>query len=204
MLCRIPRARAVRTLGARSLSASCVQRNLFGGSKTIHPAPNLKAPSGKGESAPDPVDLLKRNDMLMHSQKPRNNIELVRANGFLFSSGVVVTSPDKTGAVTGVVLLDSDVFEVNLDEGYTITNGFLVAFEPLVLSVFSRIHPKPEIVVVGLGKRLRVLSEENRRWFLGLGIQVEVLDSNNAAQIFDLLATERPMVVGGLMMPPNV
>ncbi|CAH2354295.1 putative NADH dehydrogenase [ubiquinone] 1 alpha subcomplex assembly factor 3 [[Candida] railenensis] len=197
-------------LASRQLSYSVPKWNLFGGSKTIHPSPgsgNLSAPSGKGESAPDPVDLIKRNDMLAHSQKPRNNIESVRSNGFLFSSNIIVASPsEETGDIIGTLLIDSDIFEVNLSaNGFNLVNGFIVEFdEKSVLSVFSKIHPKPEIVVIGLGKQSRVLSESNRKYFSSLGIQIEVSDSNNAAQNFDLLATERPNVVGALMLPPNV
>lgn len=197
-------------LSSRSLAYSARRCNLFGGSKTINPTSggaNLEAPSGKGELAPDPVDLIKRNDMLAYSQKPRNNIESVRSNGFLFSSNIFVSSPsEETGDVIGTLLLDSDIFEVNLGaNGFRITNGFMVEFDELtVLTVFNKIHPKPEIVVVGLGKQSRVLSESNRKYFSNLGIQIEVSDSNNAAQNFDLLATERPNVVGALMLPPNV
>lgn len=197
---------------SRLFSCTSKQLNLFGGSKTINQTPgsgNLSAPTGKGESAPDPVDLIKRNDMLAHSQKPRNNIESVRGNGFLFSSNVIITSPDSKGDIIGTLLVDSDIFEVNLGQketsGFSIVNGFIVEFDvSTVLSIFSKIHPKPEIVVVGLGERSRILSENNRKYFSSLGIQIEVSDSNNAAQNFDLLATERPNVVGALMLPPNI
>lgn len=193
----------------RSFSHSAVKLNLFGGSKTIQPktgSGNLTAPTGKGESAPDPVDLIKRNDMLAHSQKPRNNIESVRDNGFLLSSNIIITSPNKNGNVQGTLLLESDAYEVDLSNGgFQIINGFIVEFnEESVLQIFSKIHPKPEIVVIGLGERSRMLSDKNRKYFSSLGIQIEVSDSNNAAQNFDLLATERPNVVGALLLPPNV
>ena len=49
-----------------------------------------------------------------------------------------------------------------------------------------------------------MLSIENRKILTNLGIQLEISDSNNAAQIFDLLATERPNVIGALLLPPNM
>lgn len=166
---------------------------------------DLGAPSQKSETTANPGDLFKKNDILLYSQKPLNYIESVKKNGFHLASNILISSPDDKGNVVGTLLVESEAFEVDLSNGgYTETNGFLISFHDDVLQLFSRIHPKPEILVVGLGKKSRMLAPDNRGYFSSLGIQLEVLDSKNAAQIFDLLATERPNVISALLLPPNV
>lgn len=179
--------------------------DLFGGGKTVYSAPP-SAPGNKLETTSNPVDLLKKNDILMYSQKPLNYIESVKPNGFHLANNILISLPSERGDVIGALLVDTESIEVNLsDGGYKLVNGFIIEFAELsVLSVFSKIHPKPEIVVVGLGKKSRMLLEKNRRFFSDMGIQLEVGDLRHAARIYDLLATERPGVIGALLLPPNV
>lgn len=189
----------------RYLSNSAISFNLFGGKKVINQGQN--APSGKSESTANPADMIKKNDILMFSPKPTNYIESVKNNGFHLANNLLITSPDKQGNITGTLLLDSETFEINLSKpnmGFEIVNGFIVDFHEDILQVFNKVHPKPEICVVGLGSRSRMLSESNRNYFSNLGIQLEFSDSNNAAQMFDLLATERPNVIAALLLPPNI
>lgn len=164
------------------------------------------APSNKLETASNPADLLKRNDILMYSQKPINYIESVKENGFHLANNILITSPNDQGQEVGTLLIENESFEVNLaDGGYKLVNGFIVDFNAeQVLTIFGKVHPKPEIVVVGLGRKSRRLSDESRKYFSQLGIQLEVGDSQNAAKIYDLLATERPGVIAALLLPPNV
>jgi len=194
-------------ISRRNISSSRVHLHLFGGTKQIGGSPKqiLQAPSGKGETSSNPADLFKKNDILMYSDKPINYIESVKENGFYLSNHLLITSPDSQGRIIGGLLYQTESLEVDFTNAYKIINGFIVEFdESEVLHIFSKLHPKPEIVVVGLGKKSRMLSEANRRFFSNLGIQLETGDSNNAAQIFDLLATERPNVIAALLLPPNV
>ncbi|KAK6464058.1 hypothetical protein DFJ63DRAFT_311355 [Scheffersomyces coipomensis] len=195
-------------ISSRYFSNAVIRSNLFGGSKTINQFKQFKfePPSGKGETTANPADLFKKNDILMFSDKPINYIESVKANGFHLTNNLLITSPDKQNNIIGTLMLQSETFEVNLSNGaYEIINGFIVEFsEKEILQVFNKIHPKPEILVIGLGKKSRMLSESNRKYLSNLGIQLEISDSNNAAQMFDLLATERPNTIGALLLPPNV
>lgn len=189
---------ATRTqLRRLSMSPRCA--NLFGGT------PDFKADTPQLQTASSPADLLKKNDVLMYLQKPINYIESIKQNGFHLSNDILITSPNDNGEEIGTLLLEGESFEVNLSHGgYKIINGFQVDFNSkLVLAIFEKVHPKPEILVVGLGKKSRVLLEANRRYFSDLGIQIEVGDSRNAARLFDVLATERPGVIGALLLPPN-
>lgn len=193
--------RSFSSTSRHSFSSTKTSLNLFSGSKKH----GLEAPSGKAETASNPADLFKKNDILMYSDKPMNYIESVKVDGFHLANNLLIKSPDKDGNIIGTVLLHSETFEVDLNDAYKIINGFIVEFdETKVLEIFKKVHPKPELVVVGLGKQSRMLSDVNKRFFSSIGIQLEVGDSNNAAQMFDLLATERPNVIGALLLPPNV
>ncbi|KAG7661486.1 uncharacterized protein J8A68_005064 [[Candida] subhashii] len=147
-------------------------------------------------------DLFKKNDILMYADKPLNYIESLKPNGFHLANTLLITSPNSAGNVNGLVLIDTE----------TILQLNPLRFQPLhiqlkgqnVLNVFERVHPKPEILVIGLGKKSRMLSGENRRFLLDLGIGLEVSHTANAVDVFDLLSTERPHVIGALMLPPNV
>ncbi|CUM45737.1 uncharacterized protein AC631_01614 [Debaryomyces fabryi] len=190
----------------RYFTSSALSFNLFGGKKVVNQT-QLNAPTGKGESTTNPADMIKRNDILMFSQKPINYIETVKSNGFHLANNLLITSPDKEGNIIGTLLLDSETFEINLskpNKGFDIINGFIIDFHEDVLQIFNKIHPKPEICVVGLGCKSRMLSDSTKKYFSNLGIQVDHSDSNNAAQIFDLLATERPNVIAALLLPPNI
>ncbi|CAI5757701.1 unnamed protein product [Candida verbasci] len=178
------------------------RHNLFGG-KSLKPSQQqLFTPpsttSQKSKPPANPSDILKKNDILMYSSKPLNYIESIKKDGFHLANNLLITAP------YGLVLINSESFQVNLENGYKNFKNYLIEFEPSVLEIFKKVHPKPEILVIGLGKFSRMLSENNRLFFSELGIQVEVSDSNNAGQIFDLLATERPGVIGALLLPPNV
>lgn len=194
------------TGGIRRFGASAIRADLFGGTKTVGGSKQiLQAPSGKSETTANPADLFKKNDILMFSDKPINYVESVKDNGFHLSNGIFISSPDKAGNVIGALLYGTESLEIKLNGALKLINKFIVEFdEKEVLSIFEKIHPKPEIICVGLGKKSRMLSESNRKYFSSLGIQLEIGDSNNAASSFDLLATERPHVVAALLLPPNL
>lgn len=187
----------------RTLTISSVLCDLFGRLKTN----NAKQVSNSGPSkaSSNPTNLFKQNNVLMYSEKPVNYIESVRFNGFHLNSNIMISSPDKNGNTIGALLMEKEALEVDFTNSYTISNGYIVDFDVnKVLGIFQKIHPKPEILVVGLGKKSRILSQRNRAFFSSLGIQLEIGDSKNAASSFDVLATERPNVVGALLLPPNV
>lgn len=191
----------------RGFNTSRTRWDLFGGGKQVRGDPKqiLQAPSGKGQTTANPADLFKKNDILMFSDKPINYIESVKHNGFYLANNIYISSPDKLGNIIGALLYQTESLEINLTGCYKLINGFIVEFdEEEILQIFTKIHPKPEILCIGLGKKSRMLSESNRKFFSQLGIQLEIGDSNNAAQSFDLLATERPNVIGALLLPPNV
>lgn len=134
-------------------------------------------------------------------------------------NATTTTSASKNDSAIGLMLLQSEAFEIKLNSNtINIIDDWYVDFKintssssssndgdgDSIIKIFELIHPKPEILIVGLGKKSRMLSIENKNFFSNLGIQLEITNSNNGAKIFDLLATERPNVIGAILLPPNI
>lgn len=188
----------------RRFHTLALRRDLFGGTKQINHK-QVFTPPTKAESASNPADLFKKNDILMYCDKPVNYIETVNNRGFHLANSIMILSPDDKGNHIGALLFTTETYEVNLSNGGFKIDGVVVHFdEDLVLSVFEKMHPKPEIICVGVGSKSRMLSPLNRKFLSGLGIQIEVGDSRRAASLYDLLATERPNTIAGLLLPPYV
>jgi len=141
---------------------------------------------------------LAKYDIYALTEKPENNVEMISNDSIVFSNLKVVRSPN------GALLLNNQIFEINLNE-MTIQNGIVVELGDKVLDIFKIIYPKPELLVVGLGQKSRILGKNTRNKLIELGIRVETSDTRNCALSYDLLATERsPELVGAVMLPPNV
>lgn len=134
-------------------------------------------------------------NVLGDATAPLNNIDTVRRDSIVFSSGTLVRN--KT-----CFLLAGQVLE--FEPKFEIKNGFMVEFAPQSLEFLRLINPQPDLVVIGLGNKSRLLSQVNLKLFQDLGVRVEVTDTKNAAKNFDLLATERPNQIGAILLPPNV
>lgn len=134
-------------------------------------------------------------------------------------NATTTTSASKNDSAIGLMLLHSEAFEIKLNSNtINIIDDWYVDFKintssssssndgdgDSIIKIFELIHPKPEILIVGLGKKSRMLSIENKNFFSNLGIQLEITNSNNGAKILDLLATERPNVIGAILLPPNI
>ncbi|KAA8563845.1 hypothetical protein EYC84_011860 [Monilinia fructicola] len=57
--------------------------------------------------------------------------------------------------------------------------------------VLGCVWPRPDLLILGLGREMRPISPQTRAFINGLGIRIEVADTRNAAAQFNLLATER-------------
>lgn len=215
----------------RNFHTSSPTHNLFGSnpqSKSLRgrlssSPEHLLKPLAKTQVSSNPADMLTQNDILMYSSKPQNYIESIKLNGFHLSNQYFVSSPDSNGDLVGLCLIKSETFEVKLTNkkekkmnsvkgkgglssgDNCILDNHIVTFTDSILQIFAKVHPKPELVVIGTGKKTsRLLNPENRKWFSNMGIQLEVSDSTTAGQIYDLLSTERPGVIGALLLPPNL
>lgn len=145
-------------------------------------------------------------DMYGEMPVPENNIERVDNNGFVFRSGAQIVSTLKNPR--GALLLGSEAFEIDISPDQKNVSGLdhgRVEFGKSILGALSIVHPKPEILVVGLGnQKSRILGPETSEYLRSLGIRVQLSNTENAASDFDLLATERKQQIGALLLPGHI
>lgn len=146
---------------------------------------------------------LEDHDIYDDLAAPLNNIEGLLKNGFKLASGRQVLSRDPQYP-NGLVLLGTEAFQVDLTDGITGLNKGMIELNKDILSIFSLVTPKPELLVVGLGEKSRILGPVTSKYLHGLGIQLQVSNTTHGCSNFDLLATERPGQVAAFLFPPNI
>lgn len=107
---------------------------------------------------------------------PANTVEVVLHNGFRLTSGVRVITDDPINKPLALLLLGTEAFEIDLS-GPGMVSGLdkgFVTLSPEMLGVLEVVHPKPELLVVGLGKKSRLLTPDTRKIITSLGIQIEL------------------------------
>lgn len=134
---------------------------------------------------------------------PLNNIEGIYENGFELASGAKVISKSNDHP-HGLVLLGSESFQVDLTKGIEGLDKGILEFDQSVLGIFDVVLPKPELLVVGLGAKSRILGPKTTKYFHSLGISTHLSNTINGCSNFDLLATERPGQVAAFLLPPNI
>lgn len=149
---------------------------------------------------------LAKYDIYALADKPENNVEMISEDSIVFSNLKVVRSPPVgKGDPVGALLLNNQIFELNLKGIELLHNGVVVELNNEVLDILALVYPKPELLVAGLGKRTRMLGPRTRDRLSKLGIRVETGDTRSSALSYDLLATERsPALVASIMLPPNL
>lgn len=155
-------------------------------------------------------------DVLGHVPTPATSVDACTSDGFHLDNGV------KTEGGAGVLLVGGEAFkwepwrcmDSNSNNGTsTATLGAMLDARRGVLSIPSQslgllelVHPKPDLLIVGTGGRLWMLSKEVRA-YVGevLGCRLDVMDTANAAAAYNLLAKERGVEggagVGALLLP---
>ncbi|RSH93381.1 hypothetical protein EHS25_007737 [Saitozyma podzolica] len=66
--------------------------------------------------------------------------------------------------------------------------------------VFETVVPRPEILLLGTGERVVPAPKAIREYISSLGIQLDVMDSRNAASTYNLL-TEEGRTIGAALCP---
>ncbi|KAH6680425.1 hypothetical protein B0J14DRAFT_265566 [Halenospora varia] len=129
-------------------------------------------------------------DVLGNTPAPSTSIDACAWDGFHLNSGVKVVGGK------GVLLVNGEVFEwcpwVGNREGMRMVNGKgQWEVEDEAWGLLGLVWPKPDLLILGLGKELRPISPKTRQYINSLGIRVDISDTRNAAAQFNLLATER-------------
>eukprot|EP00250_Pteridium_aquilinum_P034251 c7300_g1_i1 orf=60-536(+) len=101
-------------------------------------------------------------------------------------------------------------FNVNnvFHEGAVMCHGsLLLSWTPLTfkditpesLSLFELLRPAPDILLLGCGRRMQLVSKEVRDFLRSNGIKLEAIDSRNAVSTFNFLNEEGRLVAAALL-----
>lgn len=174
-------------------------------SKRLRPDPN-KVPRS------EPIDLSdeafrKTNtieDYTMYDvQPPPNNVDTITSDGFVLANGARITSTAESPV--GLILIGHEAYQVDLSNSVTgLDSGRVEIDVKKVMGVFEVVNPKPELLVLGLGGKSRILGPKTQSFIRQLGMQTQIGTTLHGASYFDLLATERGKSVAGLLLPPNL
>ena len=145
---------------------------------------------------------------------PATSIDACTTDGFHLNNGL------KIGGGSGILLLGGEAFtwrpwdavEVasSSSGGDTVVAKIGSMLSPLgVLNITAPawgllevLYPKPDLLILGTGRKLWQVSGETRALLIGMGIRVDVMDTGNAAAAYNLLATERGVEgVGAALLP---
>jgi NADH dehydrogenase [ubiquinone] 1 alpha subcomplex assembly factor 3 len=138
---------------------------------------------------------------------PANSIDACTPDGFHLNNG------QQTTGGLGLLLLDGEAFvwtpwdnrAGKSAEGFgkLLDKRGILNLPPSSLGVLELVYPKPDLLLIGTGRKLWMLGKETRKYLSEtLGIRVDVMDTGNAAAAYNLLATERGITqVAALMIP---
>ncbi|GAA5912040.1 hypothetical protein JCM6882_002014 [Rhodosporidiobolus microsporus] len=124
---------------------------------------------------------------------PVSITSLTPSAGFTFSDGLVVPAP--------ILIVDGAVFM--WDVGHPFKGGDELGrtwdgWDEEKLKVFEVLSPRPEILLVGTGTSTAFAPPSFKKYLNNLGIQVDILDSRNAASTYNLLSEEGRRVAAAL------
>ncbi|KAK4176211.1 hypothetical protein QBC36DRAFT_329693 [Triangularia setosa] len=132
-------------------------------------------------------------DVLGNTPVPSTSIDVCHHDGFSLNSGVQITNGN------GALLIGGEAFEwkpwLTKDGGSKkmINSKWQWEIDPESLGVLRVVWPRPDLLILGVGKFNRPISPKTRQAISEMGMRVEVLDTRNAASQYNLLATERGM-----------
>jgi NADH dehydrogenase [ubiquinone] 1 alpha subcomplex assembly factor 3 len=140
-------------------------------------------------------------DVLRNTKIPTTNIDACTTKGFHLNNGM------KTADGSGILLLGGEAFrwrpwgpEKTVDSLLSRTGVLNVEKE--MFGLLDVLYPKPDLLIIGTGDKLWMLSPQTRGYLESIGIRVEMQDTANAASTYNLLATERGVDgVGAAMLP---
>ncbi|KAL1406554.1 mitochondrial import receptor subunit tom20 [Vanrija albida] len=127
-------------------------------------------------------------------ENPPLSVHKLTAKGFILSDGLVVPG--------GAIFAEGKVFLWDVDppkgDG---SQGLAKAWEGWGVdrfAVFERLVPRPEILLFGTGARVIPAPPEIRDYISSLGIQLDLMDTRNAASTYNLLFEEGRTVSAAL------
>ena len=122
------------------------------------------------------------DDVMAGGPRPPVQIDAVlnQGRGFQLSTGMEV--PTAVFVINGEALLWRPSFEID-------SSGTL-NFENESFGVLDISARKPDMLILGTGRRNEFVNRSVRDYLHGLGVQVDTMDTRNAASTFNVLAAE--------------
>ncbi|KAL6823422.1 DUF498 domain protein [Trichoderma camerunense] len=159
--------------------------------KSFHTTPSLSKNRRDRDAIPDNSHRTSFSelDVLGSVPVPSTSVDVCMHDGFGLNSGITIAGGD------GALLVNGEAFawrpwEVSGKMKLVNEKGqFEVPAE--AFGLFDVLWPRPDLLVIGVGKTNMPLSPRTRQHLTQLGMRVEMLDTRNAAAQFNLLATER-------------
>ncbi|KAG9250745.1 uncharacterized protein F5Z01DRAFT_347262 [Emericellopsis atlantica] len=141
--------------------------------------------------APRPATDFGSLDVLGNTPAPSTSVDVCMHDGFGLNSNVTIRGGD------GALLVSGEAFSwrpwaARGDGQMTILNKKgQVEFSKEAFGVLDLLWPRPDLLIIGVGKEIRPLSPDTSKMLASLGLRVDVMDTRNAAAQFNMLATER-------------
>ncbi|GJN87796.1 hypothetical protein Rhopal_000751-T1 [Rhodotorula paludigena] len=209
MLARVNLTRTARALAAAPLGTAAIaatsSSSLAAATASHTPAPRKRArlatplQAARAFATTRAVhngDALANANIFASSPDERVSVtSLTPSAGFTLSDGLVVPSP--------VLLIDGacflwDVSHPTEGKGKNPMGFDWDGWTREKMQIFEALSPRPEILLVGTGTSTMFAPPAFKKYLNGLGIQVDVLDSRNAASTYNLLQEEGRRVAAAL------
>lgn len=199
------KVRQAQWLGQRVLTSfkrPISEKALFGRRSYSDSGNNPWTQAGKEEILGGTGDGKSSFDIYSELNIPLNNIKSLLATGYLLESGESVITSDPARP-KGLLLLGTDAFQIDCRKFTGFETG-LVEMDLDTLRPLEVVHPRPEILVIGLGGKSRILGPKTQQYLRELGIRHHLASSRSAASSFNLLSMERGNEIGGLLLTTNI
>jgi NADH dehydrogenase [ubiquinone] 1 alpha subcomplex assembly factor 3 len=140
-------------------------------------------------------------DVLRNTAAPATSIDACTTLGFHLNNGIRTTDG------SGILLLGGEAFTwrpwgPSSTIGSLLSRTGILNIEPSMFGLLDMLYPKPDLLIIGTGSKLWMLSSQTRAYLESIGIRVEMQDTANASSTYNLLATERGVEgVGAAMLP---
>ncbi|KAL9474032.1 hypothetical protein ACSS6W_008412 [Trichoderma asperelloides] len=159
--------------------------------RSFHTSSSLSKRRSRGDGPPEspPPTSFNELDVLGSVPVPSTSVDVCMHDGFGLNSGITIEGGD------GALLVSGEAFawrpwEVKGEKKLVNEKGqFELPKE--AFGLFDMLWPRPDLLIIGVGKHNLPLSPQTRQHISELGMRVEMLDTRNAAAQFNLLATER-------------
>ncbi|KAL9621405.1 MAG: hypothetical protein Q9160_004165 [Pyrenula sp. 1 TL-2023] len=173
------------TLGRSLITTSFLQNS----SGTNSPKTTDRGPPSDEDTQTD----FNKMDIFSSTAQPATTIDACLPTGFHLNNGAKIDNGD------GVLLIGGQAFawrpwlattSRSRNEMVNSRGAWQVTAQE-AWGILDAVFPKPDLLVLGVGRYVLPVGKETKERLNGMGIRVDVQDTRNAAAEFNLLATER-------------